>query len=280
MAGAANAAQSSVSSADIQRLQDAVYDTSGEITRLRTRDSELASRLQTELDDLRDEVTYLKVKMRKEGSVARTEYSALRDRIQDVRRRAVSGSSGRTTTPTEVTGGSASANGPYDVPVGTEMDVRLQTPLDSGTAQIEDRFEATTLVDLTKNGRVLVPAGSTVRGLVTGVHKAGRLERKGSLTVTFDRITVRGRSYPMRATVTEALESEGLKGEIGKIGAGAGVGAVLGGILGGLKGAIAGILIGAGGTIAATEGEDVELDAGTVLRIRLDSMLTLQEFSQ
>ena len=37
-----------------------------------------------------------------------------------------------------------------------------------------------------------------------------------------------------------------------------------------MKGAITGILIGAGGTIAATEGNDVELPVGTVMRLRLD----------
>lgn len=80
----------------------------------------------------------------------------------------------------------------------------------------------------------------------------------------------------MRATVTQALESSGVRGEAGKIGTGAGVGAVIGGILGGVKGAIAGILIGGGGTIAATEGKDVELPTGTVLRVRLDSPLDLR----
>jgi hypothetical protein len=61
-----------------------------------------------------------------------------------------------------------------------------------------------------------------------------------------------------------------------RMGAGAGVGAIIGGILGGFKGAMAGILIGGGGTIAATEGKDVELPAGSVLRVRLDSGLNLR----
>jgi hypothetical protein len=114
-----------------------------------------------------------------------------------------------------------------------------------------------------------------MRGIVSSVHPAGRIERKGSMTVAFDRITINGRSLPMRATVTDALESEGIKGEAGKIGIGAGAGAILGAILGGAKGALAGILIGGGGTIAATEGQDVELPQGTTLRVRLDSPLNL-----
>ena len=84
-----------------------------------------------------------------------------------------------------------------------------------------------------------------------------------------------GRTYPIHGTVEQALENEGYKGDAAKIGAGAGVGAILGAILGGGKGALAGILIGGGGVLAATEGKDVDLPAGTVLRVRLDSDLHL-----
>jgi hypothetical protein len=281
------AAQSNVTSADIQRLQDNIYDASRDIAQVRSRDQTLASQLQAELDDARDEATYLKVKLRRNEPIARSEYSEVRDRIENIRSRARGDSAGGYTPPA----GSASepprtdASRPAstagrsqnEIPVGTEFDVRLQKSLSSGTAQVEDRFEATTMVDLRdERSRVLVPAGSTMRGVVSSVNKAGRIDRKGSLTVAFDRVTVNGRSYPMRATVTQALQSEGIAGEKEKIGIGAGAGAILGAILGGAKGALAGILIGAGGTIAATEGKDVELPAGTVLRVRLDSPLNLQ----
>ena len=62
-----------------------------------------------------------------------------------------------------------------------------------------------------------------------------------------------------------------------RIGTGAGVGAIIGGILGGFKGALAGILIGGGGTIAATEGKEVELPQGTVLRVRFDSPVHIHD---
>jgi hypothetical protein len=42
------------------------------------------------------------------------------------------------------------------------------------------------------------------------------------------------------------------------------------------SGAVAGILIGAGGTIAATEGREVDLPQGSVLRVRLDSPLQIE----
>ena len=172
--------------------------------------------------------------------------------------------------PTEVTGSQRGV-----IPAGQELDVRLQTALSSETATPEQRFEAVTAVDLTQNGQVLVPAGTVVRGVVSGVQKAGRIERAGSLTLSFDQITVRGRNVPMRAMATQVFESRGIREEVGTAGAGAGVGGVIGGIIGGVKGAVLGAVIGAGGAIAATDGKDIELPAGSVVRIRIDSPVTV-----
>ena len=282
------AAQYSVTQSDIQRLQDSVYQADRDLSALRGRDATRASQLQAELDELRDEVIYLKVKLRKERSLARVEYTDVRDRIEDLRTRARGDATGAYATPpapsTAVAAPRAStpqtpspaATAAADVPTGTELDVRLQNSLNSGTAQVEDRFEATTLVDLTVEGRTVIPAGSLMRGVVSSVESATRTNRTAKMTVSFDQITVNGREYPIRATVTQAIRGEGIKGEAGRVGVGAGVGAVIGGILGGFKGALAGILIGGGGTIAATEGKEVELPQGTVLRVRFDSPATLR----
>ena len=334
MASAVPVAAQSVTAADIQRLQDQVYQASGDISRLRGNNSDTASRLQTELDDLRDEVVYLRVKLRREGSINRSDYTDVRDRVQELRSRAgvdsradnqggrtdnqgwrtnsdraetaAAGSAGNrdvtggvsgddrqrsTQGSTDRTGqagngrtgtsndertrgdqGTASrGSGNSVIPAGQEIDVRLETELSSATAQVEQRFEATTVADLFRGNEVLIPAGSTVRGVISGVTKTTRMERKGTLTVAFDRLTVRGRDYPMHGTVTQAIESEGIRGEANKIGAGAGVGAIIGGIIGGMKGALLGVLIGGGGTVAATEGKDVTLPTGTILRVRLDT---------
>jgi hypothetical protein len=168
--------------------------------------------------------------------------------------------------PTEI---NASARGV--IPAGQEIDVRLQTSLSSETATPEQRFESTTAVDVTQDGAVLIPAGSVVRGVVTAVERPGRLDRVGRLTLSFDQITVRGRSYPMRGMATQIFESGGIRDEVGTAGVGAGVGGVIGGLIGGVKGAVLGAVIGAGGAVAATEGKDVHLPAGSIVRIRMDS---------
>ena len=64
------AVQAGVTSADIQRLQDEVYQTSTDVSRLRTSDALQAGRLQDELDNLREDVIYLKVKLRKKTTSA------------------------------------------------------------------------------------------------------------------------------------------------------------------------------------------------------------------
>ena len=293
----AQQSNSQVSQADIQRLQDSVSQANSEVQQVKSRDAGRGSQLQTQLDDLRDEVTYLKVKLRKEGSLPRTEYASVRDRLDDLRSQATSnatasasntassGVSGSTTnraassTPASASGARAATQpvtGGVEVPSGTEMDVRLTNPLNSGTVQVEDRFEGTTLVDLTIGGRTVIPAGSVMRGIVSSVEPATRTNRTAKMTVSFDQVTVNGRAYAIRGTVTQAIQGEGIKGETGRIATGAGAGAILGGILGGVKGAVLGAVIGGGGITAATEGKEIDLPQGAVLRVRLDSPVTIQ----
>jgi hypothetical protein len=132
------------------------------------------------------------------------------------------------------------------------------------------------MADVNADGRVAIPAGAVMRGVVTSVDPATRTNRTAKMTVSFDQMTINGRDYPIRGTVTQAIEGEGIKGDVGKAGAGAAVGGLLGAVLGGAKGAILGAVIGGGGTIAATEGKEVELPQGTILRVRIDSPVQIQ----
>lgn len=179
-----------------------------------------------------------------------------------------------TTPPTQPT--TVNNDRPGTIPAGQEMDVRLQSSLSSESATVEQRFEATTAVDIVQSGRELVPAGSIVRGVVSGVKKAGRIDRSGSLTLSFDQLVANGREVAIRGTATQVFESGGIREEKGTAGIGAGAGAIIGGVLGGLKGAILGAVIGAGGAIAATDGKDITLPAGAIIRVRLDTPVTVR----
>jgi hypothetical protein len=216
-------------------------------------------RLEGELDEIADDITYLRVKSRRGESVSAQDRRQVGERLGRLEARLANTASADSST----------------IPVGTEIDVRLQTPLSSETAQVEQRVDATTVMPLQRGSEIAIPAGTPVVGHVVAVDRATRTDRKGSLVVQFTRMTIGGRDHDVRLSITQALESEGIRGEAGRIGVGAGVGAIIGGILGGLKGAITGILIGGGGTIVATEGEDVELPVGTILRVRFDTALDL-----
>ena len=259
--------------ADIPTLERRVEDARAAYSRAQVSGDE------QELREIEDDLAYLRVKTRRGEGVSVRERRELGQRID----RFMSRVSGQTTSENlGVRERAQRANrGPVrgaQIPSGSEVDTRLVTHLDSETAQVEDRVEATTMVDLYQGNDLLVPAGSTLEGYVSSVDRASRTDRKGELTIMFTRLKANGRTYEVRAYPTQALESEGLKGEAERIGAGAGVGAIIGGILGGLKGAITGILIGGGGVIAATEGKDVELPPGTVLRVRFDTAVPLAQF--
>lgn len=262
-------AQAPVTTADLARLDTAAADIRAQVSTLRKTDPTLAGDVEQTLADLSDEITYLKVKLRREGSVPRADYVSLSDRLETLRIKAQG---------TQPAPGAAAPLPMADggvAPVGTELDVRLQTTLNSATAKVEQRFEATTVADYSPNGSaVLIPAGSVVRGFVGSVRAANKIDRRGSLTLSFDEIRIGDRSQRLRASVTQALDPKTTDDKT-RVGAGAIVGGLIGGILGGGKGALLGVLVGGGGTLAATEGTDVDLPPGTILRIRLDEALTV-----
>ena len=251
--------------ADLSTLERRVEDAQAAYARVQPASDD------QELREIQDDLAYLRVKARRGETVSTSERRELGERID----RFMTRLSNRTAADRTPRDGRYGTSRNRQLPAGTEVDVRLANRLSSDDAQVEDRVEATTMVDLYQGNELLVPAGSILEGYVSSVDRASRTDRKGSLTVMFTRLKVNGRSHDVRAYVTQALESEGFKGEAGRVGAGAGIGAIIGGIFGGVKGAITGILIGGGGVIAATEGKDVHLDPGTVLRVRFDTAVPL-----
>jgi hypothetical protein len=267
LAGSVTIAQTAT---DMATLERRVEDAQAAYDRVQTAGDE------TELREIQDDLAYLRVKARRGMTITNTERRELGERIDRFMTR-LSSRTANTATRGRAQRGNRAGTGRTnrELPAGTEVDVRLTTRLSSDDAQVEDRVEATTMVDLYQGDDLVVPAGSIIEGYVSSVDRASRTDRKGSLTIMFTKLNVNGRTHDVRAYVTQALESEGLKGEAERIGAGAGIGAIIGGILGGVKGAITGILIGGGGVIAATEGKDVHLEPGTVLRVRFDTPVPL-----
>ena len=260
-----------VTESDLSRLDATVAEISQRVANLKVSDATLAADVERSLALLKEDVIYLRVRLRREGSLQRADYTEVRDRLETLRVKSL----GKVTGQPVLTDDPRTGGDVWVVPVGTEMDVRLQTALSSATSKVEQRFEATTLVDLRLGGEVRIPAGTIVRGFVGSVRAAGRVERKGSLTLAFDEIILPRGPSRLRASVTQALDGKSSE-DISRIGTGAAIGAVIGGLLGGGKGLLLGVLVGGGGTIAATDGSDVNLPIGTVLRIRIDAPLEIR----
>jgi len=162
------------------------------------------------------------------------------------------------------------------IPSGTIMNVRLNETLHARRTEVGERFTATVITPLvTTDGRTVVPAGSAVSGVVTGVDPSTRPGDIAAIRVNFDRLRIGDRSYPFTAEVIETKprltpdESRILE----RAAVGAAAGAVLGAIItgGDLEGILVGGALGAGaGTIISLGLGDLEpeLDKGSVLTLR------------
>jgi hypothetical protein len=208
LAGVRLSAQTTVTPADIQRLQDDIFEAATDLARLRTGDAILLKELRARLDDIRDEVTDLKGRLRKQQRVSRTGHLGLRDRIAEVRRRARS----ELTVTGAGLGPAAPAPDPstvsishLEIPVRTTMAVRLLEVLNPATARTGDRVEGATMSDFAVKGILIVPAGSLMRGLVTAVTPATSSRRVATLTVRFDSLTVNFRAHGIKATTVQEI---------------------------------------------------------------------------
>ena len=168
--------------------------------------------------------------------------------------------------------------------VGTTMDIAATDTISSRTAKVGDAFSARVVEDIRNaSGRVVIPAGSVVNGKIADVKPAPNPSTPGTLTLSVASITVRGKSYPIEASV-DSLETihkgRGVtSGDAAKVGAGAAAGAILGRVLGGnKKGTIIGGVVGAAagaGVAHQTKDSDIVLPAGAHIIIRLTKELAV-----
>src|SRR5688572_22033354 len=163
------------------------------------------------------------------------------------------------------------------LPEGTEMQVRLDTPLTSRTARPEDRFESTVIRGVLLDNRVAIPAGTKVRGTVVSAEPAERPAKGGKLDLAFNslqlddntRVDVRSRVVSIHENIDRSQTGE-------KAGMGAALGALLGSVVGGRRGALLGLIVGGAGGAITTKGEEVELPEGTILTLRTERPVTVQ----
>ena len=169
----------------------------------------------------------------------------------------------------------------YTLPQNQYFRLRMNQTLNSGTARVGDRFQATVVTPVYASGVEVVPAGSIVEGRVTSVSPARTRGREGQLGLQFDAVVVPdGTRHQLDGALTELQDTRAGKVDaenevsgnssdkrnVAYVGGGTVGGAVIGGAIGGGKGAGIGAIIGAGAGVAGvmlTKGNEAEVRSGT-----------------
>jgi hypothetical protein len=266
-ASAQPARSSGATDRDLQRLQDALSNLDESLADLDP-EHPRTGEFQERAADIREELVWLKVEIRRhQRTSGGSGWGASRTEVEEVRRSIVA-------LEDDVNGALRRASARPDEAVleaGTEIQVRLEDRVSSATARREDRVDASVAESVRVDGRVVIPAGATIRGIVTNAEPARRPSNGGRLELAFDQVEMaNGRRADIRSRVV-SIDEGGISKK--RAGIGAGLGGVLGGILGGKEGALIGVLVGGGGAVVGSKGGDVELPAGTVLSVRLDQFI-------
>jgi hypothetical protein len=167
------------------------------------------------------------------------------------------------------------------LPAGTVLPVRFETTISSASSRPEDKVLAAVRQDvLDHDGRVVIPAGSELRGRVVSAQRAGKVKGRSYLAVSFDSVEVNGRVHRVATNRLGVLGRSGAKKDAAIIGGGTGAGALVGALADGKGGAAKGALIGGAtgtGVVLATRGPEVVIPAGARYRVRLaDSLIVRQ----
>ncbi len=169
------------------------------------------------------------------------------------------------------------------IPDGTTIAIRLIDGLDSEKNQTGDSFRATLSSPIVINDEVVLPADADVEGRVVEVKSAGHFAGASVLTIELSKISVNGRTYPIRTSQwTKAGSSRG-RNTAAKVGGGAALGAIIGGIAGGGKGAAIGAGVGAGagtGVQGMTKAQQIKLNSEALLTFQLQSPITVTPVAQ
>lgn len=147
-----------------------------------------------------------------------------------------------------------------ELPEGTEIHVRMDNALSTTETSVGTPFQGRIIFSVLQDRRVIIPAGSTLRGRVVQVSQGHRFGPAATLRLRPDVVILPdGTAYHLHAQVYSS-EAKGTKtGSEGAIkpsahalkktaeyGAGVGTGAMVGAELGGPAGALAGSMVGAG----------------------------------
>jgi hypothetical protein len=184
--------------------------------------------------------------------------------------------------PPQAVAGGAPVIRPADVniPAGSELAIRINQSINVKHTQPGSRFDGEVVDAWTDaNGRVILPKGTPVEGVVDASHRRGHFKGSSILQLRLTSLTLNGTQYPIETRdLTRTKKGKG-KRSAAFIGGGTGLGMLIGGVASGGTGLLIGGLAGGGaGTAAAglTGNRDLDIPAESIVRFRLAEDLTLQ----
>ena len=180
--------------------------------------------------------------------------------------------------------------GPNELPIGTRIAAQLQTPISTRITPAGTPFSAALIADVMHQGRVLLPAGSTVHGRITQIHGGRRIGGASAIRLQPDTVILPdGATYRLDAEVSDldhfkdshvnhegTIVANGHDKAAGIIlGATTGTAVVAVAIIGGGVGAVVGLGVGAGiGTVVWLKQDHQQtLDPGTEIVFALNGPL-------
>jgi biotin carboxyl carrier protein len=217
----------------------------------------------------------------REKSLADRE-SALANASKPSKPKPSSGSSSGSTASTSPAPKPAAPSGPrlYTVASGTSITAQLPATVTTKNAKVGDRVAANLSNDLVVDGKVIAKAGALMQGSITEVVSgSNKIGGTPSLTLAFDNLVLAdGSDTRISGHVSQIAGKSDTGRDTAKIAGGAAAGAIIGHQVDGDKGKIIGGLLGAAAGAAAAKktGREVELPAGTVIGITLDSPVTVE----
>jgi len=148
-----------------------------------------------------------------------------------------------------------------ELPMGTQMRVRLNKDVDTTTTQAGTPFTAQVADNVAVDGKVFIPAGAVLEGRITEVRGGRRIRGTALIHLQADGIVMPdGTRLPLRAQVIDTDQSAETKTDVegnilrkdhpketlAVVGLAAGGAAAAGGVLAGPAGALIGAGVGAG----------------------------------
>lgn len=165
------------------------------------------------------------------------------------------------------------------IPAETPITIVLDETLGSKTSSTGQNFSASLHTPVEINGRVIIPKGAHVTGIVRDAKSAGRFKGGAELAIALTGVNIDGKDYELH-TNTHTLVTKGKgKRTAVMVGGGGAVGALIGGLAGGGKGAAIGAAVGAGGGAAGaglTGDREITLPAETPVTFKLTDPLEIK----